>query len=88
MCENAWKCNIIITDVEGNPIDPLTIRNGSSVVFVLGEKVGYTFYGFRDEDGNGVYAVNLGDNRYRIDLIDCSKKYCDFSQFFVTSSPI
>lgn len=77
LCENAWDCNITILDIQGNPIDPLTIRTGQSVVFVLGEKPGYIFRGWIDEDDNPVnYELSsLGDNCYQINYVDCSKKY-------------
>ena len=75
LCENAFGCDITILDTEGNPIDPLNLNNGDSVVFVLGDKPGYNFRGWVDEDGNPYYYDTIGDNRYLIRNIDCSKQY-------------
>ena len=75
LCENAWECNITLLDADQNPINPLNLNNGDDVVFVLGDKPGYNFLGWRDENGDILYYETLGDNRYLIRSIDCSKKY-------------
>ena len=75
LCENAFGCDITILDGEGNPVNPLNLNNGDTVIFVLGEKPGYRFIAWVDEDGLPYYYEPLGDNRYRINAINCSKQY-------------
>lgn len=75
LCENAFGCNITLLDTEGNPVDPLKLNGGEDIVFVLGEKPGYYFRGWIDEDGNHYQYAPLGDNRYLIHNIDCNKQY-------------
>lgn len=79
LCENAWDCNITVCDIEGNPIDPFLINNGDSVIFVVDDKPGYVFTGWVDENNHSYFYTSLGNNRYRLDNINCSKKY--FAQF-------
>lgn len=74
-CENALSCEITLFDEEGNPIDPLMLRNGDNVVISLKEKTGHIFLGWFDENDNPYYYDTLGDNRYMIRNIDCSKQY-------------
>ncbi len=75
LCENAWNCNITVLDENRNPIDPLNLNDGDNVVFVLGEKPGYSFRGWVDEDGIPIPFTTLGNNTYLIRNIDCSKQY-------------
>lgn len=75
LCENAWDCNITVLDGDGNPVDPLDLNDGDSVIFVLGDKPGYRFNGWTDEEGNYWQYTSLGDNRYLFRSIDCSKQY-------------
>lgn len=75
LCENAWSCNITVLDVDGNPINPLDLNNGDSVVFALGEKPGYNFEGWVLDDNTPIPYTPLGDNRYLINYIDCSRQY-------------
>jgi hypothetical protein len=75
LCENAFGCDITILDGEGNPVNPLNLNNGDTVIFVLGEKPGYRFIAWVDEEGLPYYYESLGDNRYRINAINCSKQY-------------
>ena len=87
-CENAWDCNITVTDLEGNPIDPLLIRNGDYVIFVLGEKRGYRFVRINKEGGGVWYSTYdldnnpLPENHYLVRIDDCD------SQYFVEYCPI
>lgn len=76
-CENAWDCNITILDTEGNPIDPLLIEDYSNVVIVLGEKPGYTFSGFVDENGETVPSIvsSVTENAYELQGVMCDKQY-------------
>lgn len=75
-CENAWGCDITVADADGNPIDPLLIRDGSEIVLILGDKPGYTFNGFCDENGAVIpyRAVPGYDNRYKV-TANCNKQY-------------
>jgi hypothetical protein len=75
LCENAFGCDITILDIDGNPVNPLDLNNGDSVIFVLGDKPGYIFNGWVDDEGNTVYYEPIGENRYIIRGIDCQKQY-------------
>ena len=77
-CENAWNCSITLLDVDGNPIDPLLIRDHAFVVVVLGDKPGYRFLGFVDEENNNITfrrRTDINENAYQINNVMCDKQY-------------
>ena len=74
-CENISGCDITILDTNGNPIDPFLIDNGDDIIFVVEEKPGFIFDGWVDEENNPYYYEIVGENRYLIREIDCSKQY-------------
>ena len=75
LCENSFGCGITILDTNGNPIDPLNLNGGESLIFVLTEKPGYRFDGWVDDSGNRHSYQSLGDNKYLIKNIDCNNQY-------------
>lgn len=78
-CENAWDCSIAVLDLEGNPINPLYINDYQSVMLVLGDKPGYRFVMWLDENENPVpFTHGNLPNSYIIN-VNCDKKY--FAQY-------
>lgn len=75
LCENAFGCNITLMDSENNIIDPIILEDGEDVIIALGEKQGYNFIGFVDENGTPYQYETLDENHYRINSIVCSKQY-------------
>jgi len=83
LCENAFGCDILVLDEQENPIDISTINNGDSVIFVVPEKPGCVFNGWVNENGQQYYYEIVGENKYLIRDIDCSKQYyAKFCQIF------
>lgn len=75
LCENSSDCNITILDIDGNPVDPVNLNDGDSIIIVLGDKPGYRFIGWTDETGKPIIYDTVDENHYIIRSIDCKKQY-------------
>ena len=95
LCDNSSGCDIIITDINGNPVDTRYLNSGDNIYISFTRREGYIFHGFTFQPYEGeaipVEAVEMSDGRYRTTALCDGTYIANFEvetyNVYVTPSP-
>lgn len=95
LCDNSSGCDIMITDVNGNPIDGRYLNNGDDIYISFTEREGYIFHGFTFQPYEGesipVEAIEVSNGTYLTSALCDGTYIANFEvetyNVYVTPSP-